>query len=229
MMEDTRTPQEKAYDSLKDGSAYVKEEGGYWERFALGFQHGQEIAAALNDPAPNLPQDLKDWIERKVKAESKDVARIDATLSTLPSIERQLAAILPSSTSAVMDILAVTLPDGVELTRCTFNGAPAEWVELRWDEDQDVAIDVRGDGAIAGVLIGEHYLDDVSEADWEALRLLLAVDRQAIGRATTMPAPVLDAVYAWNHQPYEQWKRLHESVGFGAWYAQTRRLTVQAA
>jgi hypothetical protein len=51
MITDQRSEAERRYDMERTGELYTEPESAepaYAERFALGFQHGQEIAARLN-------------------------------------------------------------------------------------------------------------------------------------------------------------------------------------
>lgn len=81
---DNRTQAERDYDAQRDGSAYVKPEqtdqeyeqllDSVWARIT------SILADADPDPAPNLPADLKRWIDRHVEEEQAQPAEQPATL-----------------------------------------------------------------------------------------------------------------------------------------------------
>lgn len=132
-------------------------------------------------------------------------------------IDQQLAGLgvpVKDIVSNVQEVTLGTLPTGETIIRPTFDAAPASWVCV---VHGDTDMDIEPGGKVAGISIGEHYIDDLTEKDLVELQALLSLDRAMLGRLADMGPAVAEARNAWEAMPTREKQRIAKHLGFAEW------------
>lgn len=201
MSTDNRTPQEAEYDRMALSARAI---GAQPEASHFPYQHDGVIAVLEN-------------FEAHLKVEGvhhEELALVEPTMLSVADQLAELGKPIHDIIRNSRDVEIGELPGGSIIKRDDFDGAPAAWIGVKHGE---VEIDINPDGTIAGLAIGTHYLDDISEQEYIDLHTLLSHDRAQLGRIADMGPAVEEAREAWENLPTSEKKPIAASIGFAEW------------